>query len=264
LGWDCLILAFFFAWHLSMTLRLQKSRARRNELVFCLGFIGMIWWLFSMADSKTPLVALLSALVIFFLTGFKWVDKRFVGIYISVAVIVIVAAEATFGIYDVVLELLGRDPTLTERTLLWAELLKWPINPILGTGFESFWLGDRRETIWELLKWEASEAHNGYLETYLSLGVLGLLFLFRLVASTYKKAHLALQKDVVLGRFRYAFFFAILIYNWTESSFGGLHPVWFMFFIVTMDYPKGALAERFHRSGHSHRESNREFAYCEA
>jgi hypothetical protein len=108
LGWDCLILAFFYVWHLSITLRREKNKARRDELILCLGFIGMIGWLLSLADSKTPLVALCFALAVLILTGFHWVNKRLIGTYILTAAVLVVAAEMTFGIYEIALELLGR------------------------------------------------------------------------------------------------------------------------------------------------------------
>ena len=75
------------------------------------------------------------------------------------------------------IQLLGKDPTLTDRTLLWAELLKVDINPLFGTGFESFWLGERFRSFTASHWWAPNEAHNGYLETYLNLGLVGLFLL---------------------------------------------------------------------------------------
>jgi exopolysaccharide production protein ExoQ len=239
LGWDCLILAFFFAWHLLMTLRREKGKARRNELLLSLAFIGMIWWLFSIADSKTPLVSLFLALAILLLTGARWVNKQLIGLYILGAAVILIAADQTFGLYDETLQVLGRNASLTDRAPLWAELRKWgDQNPVLGTGYESFWLGKRREKIWEIVGWNPSESHNGYLETYLNMGGLGLLLLLCLVFVIYRKSKTALLGDFWFGRFRFAFLFAILIYNWTEASLYGLHPVYFMFFVIGLEYPK--------------------------
>ena len=38
---------------------------------------------------------------------------------------------------------LGKDPTLTGRTEIWGFVLGLHTNPLVGTGFESFWLGPR-------------------------------------------------------------------------------------------------------------------------
>lgn len=238
LGFDCLILGFFFIWHLLVTYRKEKNKARRDEIVLCIAFLSMIGWLFSMADSKTPLVSLTIALCVLAATGVAWINKHRIGGYILAAGLMIAAVELTFELYDDVLKLLGRDASLTERTPLWAELRRWgQLNPILGTGFESFWLGERREKIWKILRWNASQAHNGYLETYLNLGLVGLSLLLCLLSATYAKTRRALVNDYWFGRFRFSFLFAILAYNWTEASLYGLHPVFFMFFLIAIDYP---------------------------
>ena len=253
LGHDCLILGYFFVWYLLMTLRREKSKARRNELILSVGFLVMIGWLLSIADSKTPLISLVLALAILLFTGLRWVDKRRIGIYLLSVIVVLGAAEATFGVYETTLDLLGRNASLTGRAPLWAELRTWgDENPILGIGFESFWLGERRERLWEIFTWRPTQAHNGYLETYLNLGLVGLLLLLFLIAATYRRSRQMLLRDICLGRFRFPFFFAILIYNWTEASLYGLHPIFFMFILITMEYPKLKECRREHSRNQFH------------
>ena len=49
----------------------------------------------------------------------------------------------------------GKDPTLTDRTKIWAILLDMHTNPLLGTGYESFWLGPRLQRFWQNCRpWE--------------------------------------------------------------------------------------------------------------
>ena len=136
LGADCLILGFFFFWHLPQTWSLERGRARRNELFLTGGFLFMIWWLFSMAHSSTSLVSLFVGILILAVLGLRFVDKRFIGTYVVIGVLALLAAEWAFGIYANMLQLLGKDPTLTDRTLLWSELLKVTINPLFGTGLK--------------------------------------------------------------------------------------------------------------------------------
>ena len=47
-------------------------------------------------------------------------------------------------------------------------------NPLLGAGFENFWVGERQVTLGGL---GGNQAHNGYLEIYLNLGWVGILLL---------------------------------------------------------------------------------------
>jgi exopolysaccharide production protein ExoQ len=237
LGWDCLILGFFFFWYFLQIWQTERSKKRRKELLLLAGTLAGIWWLMSGADSSTSFMSLLLGVLTVLLLGRRFVNKRLIGTYIVVTVLAIAAAESTFGVYNHVLAFLNRDPTLTERTVLWDTLLKVKINPVLGTGFESFWLGERRQKIWNDLAWHASEAHNGYLETYLDLGVVGLLLLIGLLIATFWKARRELLTNFEWGRFRLGFLVAVIIYNWTESAFKSLHPVWFVFYVIALDYP---------------------------
>ena len=50
LGADCLILGFFFFWHLLQTWQTERSTWRRNELRLIAGFLIGIWWL---SDGRT-------------------------------------------------------------------------------------------------------------------------------------------------------------------------------------------------------------------
>jgi O-antigen ligase len=79
--------------------------------------------------------------------------------------------------------MVGRDTTLTGRTNLWAELLREPINPLLGTGYQSFWPGPRTEYFWAKYSFHPNQAHNGYLETYLNGGFLGVCLLVAMIVS---------------------------------------------------------------------------------
>ena len=64
----------------------------------------------------------------------------------------------------------GRDPTLTDRTKIWSLVLSMHTNPLIGTGYESFWLGPRLLKVWQGGLGGINEAHNGYLEFSSILG----------------------------------------------------------------------------------------------
>ncbi len=81
--------------------------------------------------------------------------------------------------FPLLARLLGRDPTLTGRTEIWAQvwvaILK---RPWLGYGFSAFWRGTRGASfdVIVALKFVLFHAHNGLLEVWLELGAAGLLF----------------------------------------------------------------------------------------
>ena len=262
LGYDCLILGFFFYWHLLQTRRTEKRKARRNELLLIAGFLIMISWLLWTAHSSTSLLSLLLGAFVMALLDLGFVNKRLIGTYVIAGIVIYVLADATFGISGRVIELLGKTPTLTDRTLLWEDVLKVKINPIFGAGFESFWLGERYQKFAESRWWQPNQAHNGYLETYLSLGLVGLSLLVGLLIATFWKARRELWLNFEWGRFRLGFLAAVVVYNWTEASFKALHPVWFVFYLIALDYPKPEL-DSIERSEAIHPEEDRDLVYAQ-
>lgn len=242
LGWMCMILGFFFFWYLLQILKTEKNKARRNELLLVAGFICMIWWLMSKAHSATSSMSLLLGMSIVALLGPRFVNKRLISLYVTLAISGLVVTQLTFGIFGHLVDLTGHNTTMVGRAELWRELLALQNSPILGVGFESFWLGDRLKTVWSGHWWQPNEAHNGYLETYLNLGLIGLVLLSALIIATYRKASLDLLTNFQFGRFRLGFLAVVVVANWTEASFRGLSPVWFVFYIIAMDYSEPLFA----------------------
>jgi O-antigen ligase len=237
LGCDCFILGFFFIWHFVRVWQGEKGVSRRNELILCLFFFVTIGWLFNMAHSSTSMGALAMAVAMMLFLGLKFVNQRQLGFYLVFGVVVCALAEFFFGIHNWAIQALGRNSTLTGRTEIWQILLHWDINPILGVGFESFWMGDNLDKLGQLLPGAIlNEAHNGYLETYLNLGLLGVFLTIALLFATYFKAHRAFLDNFDFGRFRLAYLFAFIIYNWTEAAFRTHSFPFFMFFLIAIDY----------------------------
>ncbi len=238
LGADCMILGFFFFWHLLQTWQTERNTWRRNELRLIAGFLIGIWWLFSQAHSAASFISLLIAALMVVLVGMRSINKNFIGTYMLVALVLLAAAELTFGMSGRLSESLGRGSGLSGRTLLWTHLLELHTNPILGTGFESFWLGERLTRLEGIFMYIPNEAHNGYLETYLNLGLIGLFILIALIIATFWKIRLELFRNFEWARFRLGFLAAIVFCNWTEAAFTTVSATWFIFYIIAMDYPK--------------------------
>src|SRR5262245_15834050 len=231
LGSLCLMFGLFFFWSLLTVRRLQDRLQRREEIVISLGCLWMTWWLLSVADSATSLACMMIGVVTISLLGMPLVSKRYFGTFVIIGAMVAFVAESAFGIYELVLSALGRDPTLTTRTDMWKDLVAVPINPLIGAGFESFWLGARLARIWSIWDFGPNQAHNGYLDTYLNLGFLGVSLLVALLVATFRKSQAEVLSNFDFGRWKLGVLFALLAYNYTESAFRGLHLMWTMFFI---------------------------------
>jgi exopolysaccharide production protein ExoQ len=238
MGSVCLMLGLFFFWHFLKTKRRERTRERRDELRLIGVFALMICWILRIIHSATAVVCLLVGMAVMVSLGLRSVNKRMIGMYILLTVVTLVVAELTFGISGYVIELLNKDPTLSQRTALWADILKIKINPIFGVGFESFWLGDHLIQLHEGRSFQPNEAHNGYLEAYINLGLIGLLMLIAVILSAYGKIRSGLLKDFQFGRFRLACLLAIILYNFTEASFTGPQAMWLLFYIIALNYSR--------------------------
>ena len=263
LGADCLILGFFFFWHLLQTRRAERSTWRRNELWLIAGFSIGICWLFSQAHSATAFTSLIVGILIVVFVGIRSVNKNLIGRYMLAALLLVAVAELVFGISGRFSEALGRGSELSGRTLLWTRLLNMDTNPILGTGFESFWLGERPERLKGLFYFIPNEAHNGYLETYLTLGVIGVFLLVGLFIATFWKTRLELFQNFEWGRYRLGFLVAVILYNWTEAAFKTVNPIWFVFYLIAIDYPGTQLTRSQAPVVVARSEEDMEFAYIE-
>jgi len=158
------------------------------------------------------------------LTYFAWAIKRGAKvnskiITVSLIIIIFIGTYLPFSRKIFIKEIptvLGRDNTLTGRTQIWNSLVPYALNKlILGYGFGGFWTTSLREQI-------ASHSHNGYLDTILDLGLIGLiLFSVFLTSISYNCVRL-----INMGSNPYLIFLpiilAFLIHNIGETSLGNL------------------------------------------
>ncbi|NEQ79185.1 MAG: O-antigen ligase family protein [Moorea sp. SIO2I5] len=155
---------------------LLAIRGKKNNLLFWGGFgFSVILLLFT--TSKTALVSLIIMLLSLYL--YRMLRWRYD------LLIPAIFAMTTFGgsvlIWlldnaDALLSAIGKDATLTGRTKLWPFVLDMiEKQPWLGYGYGSFWNGLNGESayVWRAVLWPAPNAHNGLLDLWLALGILG-------------------------------------------------------------------------------------------
>ena len=235
LGVICLIAGLTSLWRL-LAARGESPRAP-GPLAAHGAILAMTLWLFSMADSATSFGCFLVGGSLIALTSWRGPLRPATMHVVTVGMV----AVCVFGLFintNVgIIQAMGRDTTLTARTQLWEDVLRVPVDPLLGTGFESFWLGERAETFWTKYWWKPNQAHNGYLEVFLNSGWVGLALLGFVFVWGYRNIVGTLSYDRELGSLRLAFFVAAVLYNLTEAAFKVIHPVWIVFLLAVTVVP---------------------------
>jgi O-antigen ligase len=131
-----------------------------------------------------------------------------------------IAAAANF---NTLMYALGKDPTMTGRTVLWKGLLNLiGKRPLCGYGFMAFWqglTGPSRELALQLGWLDLASAENGALELLLELGLIGLLLYIAVFLRAVKDAFYCFGRGASPAALWYiSVLFYVLVAN-IESGF---------------------------------------------
>jgi exopolysaccharide production protein ExoQ len=244
LGFLCLVFGLASISGLLQSMRIADRKQRLRGLGIHCVILSMTLWLIVKANSMTSLACLIFGSLIICITSLRAMHKQPTAIHCLVAVASLLALFGVLiGAQSDIVDMMGRDATLTGRTLLWDELLSMSRDPVLGTGFESFWLGDRMQSLWTRHWWRPDQAHNGYIEIFVNLGMVGLALLAVVVVAGYRTVVQGFRHEPHLAGLKLAFFLAALVYNVTEAAFKGSSPVWICFLWASMSVPTAPARE---------------------
>ncbi len=136
--------------------------------------------------------------------GSKTSVKAFLLIVVSISIGAVILKNAI-----PLLEIIGKDPTLSGRTDVWALALDRAADrPILGFGYRAYWIERNKSRLMAEESWadDINHGHNTYLDLFVELGYLGVIsFMILIVVLIYK----------VLSRIRYT---SDYINIWAMSS----------------------------------------------
>ena len=244
LGAICLIFGLASVWRILEGVR-TGDRSRNPGSFIAQGIMLLTTlWLFWISNSLTSQMCYLLGFVLMVVT--PRLATKTAWIHLLVGTILSLSVSALFlDIGSGVIEAAGRDSTLTGRTDLWAQILAVDVNRWVGAGFETFWVGERIRYFWSMYWWRPNQAHNGYLEMFVTLGWIGLALLALLMAWGYRNIMALMRSDPNFGRLSLALFVVGIIYNFTEAGFKVSNPVWITFLLAVTVLPNkvGAVKE---------------------
>lgn len=237
LGVLAMLGGLFMVWHITERASRgapgRRARALWPEASVLLACV----WLVHLANSATATACLLLGAVLFFgarltLAGrdTKW----------TVGVLTVAACAAGLALWSptvrgAVAQGLGRDPTLTTRTDIWAAVFDLPTEPLFGAGFASVWLTPEGQALGLALN--IPHSHNGYAETYLNSGAIGLALLLVVLALAATQSARVLRVNATAGAFYVAMVLTGAVYNFSEPTFNNGHAFGVLIFLIALSPP---------------------------
>jgi O-antigen ligase len=142
--------------------------------------------------------------------------------HISTYIVIVVALglfsmSVSESLVSTVTSLFARNESFTGRTDIWHAVRDVASRqPWLGVGYGSYW-GLQDGLIYSTFG--VREAHSGYLEVYLDVGIVGVIIFFAFLLSHYLKTLRLSDNAYDWGLFGICFLIMMLIENFTESHF---------------------------------------------
>ncbi len=240
LGAVCMLCGLYLLWDCLAMWR--SSQWSRRVFVVNVILAAMVLWLLNLADSATSSVCLIIGALYLILVYVQpaFLKPRTISRVFLAGMVVLALANQVFDLSAVVARAAGRKPNFTDRTDLWALVLETADAPVLGTGYESFWMGDRTTTLWKRYPWKPNQAHNGYLELYINMGGIGLAILvavlivyYRGMSRSFSTSGFACNAPAI------GLLVVLLLYNVTEAAFTARSMVWYAFMLLAISTTMG-------------------------
>jgi exopolysaccharide production protein ExoQ len=236
LGRLCLVAGVLGVWDIITTWRDDRvNLLNRGVSIF---MTALTVWLLVQSHSATSLAAFVVGTGIIVTLGLPPLrnNVRYLGTLVLIATAFVVIAGLS-NLIEATVAGLGRNMTFTTRTAIWADLLALHTNPIVGVGYDSFWLGDRLDFF--VRKYDINEAHSGYLEVYLDLGAIGLGLLACLALKMFYDAKRLMIQNFTFdyGRLRIAMLVIFALYNVTEAAYKTTSLMFFVLLLIAIRPP---------------------------
>jgi exopolysaccharide production protein ExoQ len=203
---------------------MSQSRTGWALAVLALGLSGSLWLLQKMPGRD----ALFTSLCV-------------IGIFGGIAYVVYSQAA-------LLLPAVGKDPTLSQRTVIWAAV--WTTiakQPVLGYGYGAFWTGLQGPSLNIVLisGWALMQAQNGFLDLWLQVGIAGVILILLTTAQAARDAIRCFRGSGEDHYVRWCIVVIIttLVYNVGESSLGMVQLVWFLFLLACIGLKQAAAAK---------------------
>jgi exopolysaccharide production protein ExoQ len=239
LGLIAFVISLGALWTLRGLLINRNAANRGRRLVAQWAFLAFGLAILEMARSATSIACFILGGGLMLATSLRAIRSRPGRVHaLSLGIILAGGLMFFFGGDSALSSALGRGNGLSGRSAIWEAAIAAAGNPIIGTGFESFW-NVNIEKVARLLPgyWEIHNlvsAHNGYIQIYLDLGCIGVCLIALILISGYRRAGKAFQRDPELASLMLAYVTTATSYSITEAGFRTLTAAWFFLLLAVV------------------------------
>jgi exopolysaccharide production protein ExoQ len=248
LGILCIISVVIFFWDFLQRVQEKNKILTTVDTWIDIVFLGLSVYFLKIADSSTSLVCSAIGIAILLVTAIPFFIKnpKTVGFWAVCACVVLLTLQVLFDIKGTIIVALGRPPDL-KRKDLWDMLFSMVENPIVGSGFESFWT-IKRLSFLRSLSFEAIQSHNGYIDTYLNLGFVGVFFFIAIIFHGLQKTFKEMTDTYEINRVKLALITIFVLYNYTEAGFPRPGYLIYFFLLCIIQLPETANQQRYNQN----------------
>jgi len=230
LGVITYVLVLGTVWRVLTLLRSDETPHYRDRRLWAQGtLLALGVYLLITADSVTSNVSFALGTVLMLATSLRFIRRHAAAVHALVLLLVVGVSSIMFlGGGASTAQALGRTSTLSGRTDIWVALIPMAPNPVVGAGFESFWLSRpvRQRLADATGGQDLNEAHDGYLEVYLELGWVGVSLIAFILIDGYRRSVVAFRRDPAWGSLLIAYIVSAVVYDLTEAGFRMMDPMW--------------------------------------
>jgi len=225
----------------ALTFLFCSFRHNKHQWISWIG-LSLCIGVLQMSTNKSALVAFLIVLFLVpFYRAIRWKTTAIIPFFSGVLLAVGVSVALLLSSYEQILSALGRDVTISGRTIYWPLMLSkaWE-HPWLGYGYKTFWLGGWKgepADIWRFLLPgdEPPHAHNGFINLWLSIGLVGLgIFVLNLIVAYVQSISWVRKVKTLEGIVPLCYLTLMILLNLTESLLIEPDIIWLLYVSILL------------------------------
>lgn len=218
-------------------LLLIRLRPRARSWHLGLTVLNVVLVAGSLSTTAAVTTASLGALLLVYLT-FRARRTLFGAVLVALATTVTVGALVATDQLEAITDALGKDITLTGRTVLWAGSLEAVSErPLFGYGYDGFWGGwwSPSHEVWRITGWTPPHSHNAVIEMLLAAGIVGAVLLVFITGRAVLRAITYLRSvPGALGLWPLSYLSYVVLVSITERGIVTRSIFWVLFVVAVL------------------------------